>query len=108
MLLIYSPQPSPRLDYVLQLFFGELIQCEFRITYDENELQSYEGAKLNYSKKKIGDEIFVFADDLLFEMGIREQKISVGEWKNIKTLFAHQAASDLPFDPFAAAFYLVS
>src|SRR5204863_6854388 len=108
MFLIYSSQPSPRLEYVLQLFFDELIQIEYRITNDEKEFQSYDGAKLNYSKKKSGQEIFVYADDLLFEKGIREQKISIAEWKNIKTLFAHHEVSDLPFDPFAAAFYLVS
>ncbi|HYV91569.1 MAG TPA: polysaccharide deacetylase family protein [Chitinophagales bacterium] len=108
MLLIYSPQSSPRLEYVLQLFFAELIQTEYRITNDAKEFQSYEGVKLNYGKKKIGGEIFLYADDLLLEKGIREQKITAGEWKNIKALFVHHEASDLPFDPFAAAFYLVS
>src|SRR6266446_1744644 len=90
MLLIFSPQSSPRLEYVMQLFFAELIQTEYRITHDEKEFQSFEGAKLNYSKKKISEEIFVYADDLLFEKGIREQKVSLGEWKNIKTIFVHE------------------
>lgn len=108
MLLVYSPQLSPRLEYVMQLFFGELIQTDFRITIDQREFQSYDGAKLNYGKKQLSSECFVYADDLLFEKGIREQKIGVGEWKNIRTLFGHRALSDLPFDPFATAFYLVS
>jgi hypothetical protein len=108
MLLVYSPQSSPRLEYVMKLFFGDLIQTDFRITIDPQEFQSYEGAKLNYSRKKFSSECFVLAADLLFEKEIREQKIPVGEWKGIKTLFAQSALSDLPFDPFAAAFYLVS
>lgn len=108
MLLVYSLQSSPRLEYVMRLFFGELIQTDFRITTDQQEFQSYDGSKLNYSRKRFGSECFIYAADLLFEKGIREQKVVVGEWKSIKTLFVHNALSDLPFDPFAAAFYLVS
>ena len=108
MLLIYTPNTTPRLQYVMQLFLGELIKTEFQITSDAQQFQNYAGAKLNYSKQQFSDECFVFAEDLLFEAEIHQQKISIGVWKGIKTLFAHQQSSDLPFDPFAAAFYLVS
>ena len=108
MLLIYSSQSSSRLEYVMQLFFNELIQTDFRITTDELELKSFEGPKLNYSRKKFSDEIFLSAHHLLFESLICAQNISVGEYRQIKTLFAYDMASDLPFDPFAAAFYLVT
>src|SRR5437762_11718370 len=108
MLLIYSPQSSSRLEYVLQLFFDELIQTNYRLTINEQEFELYRGPKLNYSKKRFGNENFLYSTDLLFENGIREQEISVGIWKGIKTIFAHQIPNDLPFDPFAAAFYLTS
>jgi hypothetical protein len=92
----------------MQLFFNYLIQTDFRITASEQEFQSFEGAKLNYSSKKFSDEIFLPAHGLLFEEGIKAQNISIGEFRHVKTLFAHDAAGDLPFDPFAAAFYLVT
>lgn len=108
MLLIYSLRSSPRLDYVLQVFFNELIPIDFSFTTHAQEFQDFKGAKINYSSSGQGDGVFLFAHDLLFQKGIHEQKISVSEWKNIKTIFAHQVRSDLPFDPFAAAFYLLS
>ncbi len=108
MLLIYAQQISSRLQYVMQLFFNELIKTTYQITNDMEQFESYHGPKLNYSKKKLSNESFILAHDLLFESGIREQKISFGEWNGIKTLFAHDNSSELPFDPFAATFYLVS
>ncbi len=108
MLLIYSPKPSPRLEYILQLFFGELIQTDYKVTNDQREFESYDAAKLNYSQVKFGDEVFLFAAGLLFENNIHEQTIPIIEWKKVKALFAHDQFSILPFDPFAAAFYLVS
>ncbi|MCY7410677.1 MAG: polysaccharide deacetylase family protein [Chitinophagales bacterium] len=108
MLLIYSPKDSARLQYVLQLFFNELIKTEYHFTTDQNEFLSSPLPKLNYSKKKFGNHFFLFAHDLLFEKEISKQEISVGEYKRIKTIFAHAELSAIPFDPLAAAFYLAS
>ncbi len=108
MLLIYSPKDSARLQYVLQLFFNELIKTEFQFTTDQNEFLLSPLPKLNYSKQKFGNEFYLFAHDLLFEKGIYKQEISVGEYKSVKTIFAHSEISSLPFDPLAASFYLAS
>ncbi|MBS1658953.1 MAG: polysaccharide deacetylase family protein [Bacteroidetes bacterium] len=108
MLLIYVQKITPRIRYVMQLYFGELIRTEFEITDDANRFQSFHGARLNYSQRPFHDECFVFAEDILFESGIHEQKISRGNRKGIPTLFSRQSSGAFPFDPFAAAFYLVT
>jgi len=108
MLLILVPKITSRIRYAMQLFFGELIKTEFEITEDTAGFQSSSGAKLNYGKQRIADEIFIRAENLLFEKEIRPQKINVDQVKGIKTFFAHQESSDLTFDLFAAAFYFVS
>jgi hypothetical protein len=108
MLLIYVQKIIPRIRYVMQLYFGELITTEFEITDDAARFQSFHGARLNYSHHRFNDECFLFAEDILNESGIHEQKISIGAWKGIPTLFARESPGDFPFDPFAAAFYLVS
>lgn len=108
MLLIYTHQGSSRLEYAVRLFFGELIRTTFEITHDATRFATFDGAKLNYSKQRFADECFVYAEDLLFERGVREQNVHAGDRKGINTLFANEGRGDLPFDAFAAAFYLVS
>ncbi|MFI5134362.1 MAG: DUF7033 domain-containing protein, partial [Chitinophagales bacterium] len=108
MLLICIPQITPRIRYTMQLFFGELIKTEFEITQDTAKFQSFSGAKFHYAKQRIADEVFIYSENLLFEEGIRRQKISVDEYRGMKAFFAHREPSDLPFDLFAVAFYFVS
>lgn len=52
MLLIYVQKITPRIRYVMQLYFGELIRTEFEITDDANRFQSFHGARLNYSQRR--------------------------------------------------------
>jgi hypothetical protein len=52
--------------------------------------------------------LFFYATRLLFEKGIEDQQITVFDWQNIKAFFATHPKYILPFDPFAASFYLVS
>ncbi|MBU0488757.1 MAG: polysaccharide deacetylase family protein [Bacteroidetes bacterium] len=52
--------------------------------------------------------MFFAARNLLFETGIREQEITVTHENDIPVFFQVSGNSALSFDPFAAAFYLVS
>jgi hypothetical protein len=45
---------------------------------------------------------------LLYEKGVVEKQVSVGRWKGMPVFFETGRDSVWPFDPFAAAFYLVS
>jgi hypothetical protein len=108
MLLIFTSENTRRLQYTLQLIFAELLDIPCDVTTDAQQFQSYTGTKLNYSSQQQDDGIFIYATELLFETGIRKHEINIGSYENIKTLFHHDHESDLPFDPFAASFYLVS
>ncbi|MEO6168834.1 MAG: polysaccharide deacetylase family protein [Chitinophagales bacterium] len=107
-ILIYAPQNSSRLQYTLQLIFHDLLGIEYEFTIDLAGFHSSTGAKINYSRQQHQDAIFFQADELLFDNGIKPLTVMTGEWQAIKTLFHHALPSDLPFDPFAATFYLVS
>jgi len=64
--------------------------------------------KINYSNSKLESGIFFQSSTILFESGINEQSISISEFDGNKCFFSVGAASELPFDPFAASFYLIS
>lgn len=108
MLLIYAPTDTPRLRYTLQLIFHELLQMKWALTTDPAGFAAYSGARLNYSKTRMEHIPFLYADDLLFSQGIAATDVTCGDYNGIRIIFSHDASSDLPFDPLAASFYLVS
>lgn len=77
-------------------------------TCQRDDFVQYEGAKLHYGNLSIGDELFFYASPLLFERGIRAQKIKMGEHLGVPIFFIHSNNPELPFDPFAASFFLLS
>lgn len=108
MLLVYSPRFSYRLEYVLDLFLKELLGTTYNLCHDEQEFLLHQGPKFSYSDKPVGEEPFFYATSLLFERGIRPQEIAVFDWEGSKAFFATHPRFLMPFDPFAAAFYLVT
>jgi len=108
MLLVYTHKISNRVRYTFRLILKELLGIDFKLTTDKTAFQIYTGPKISYSIHPIGDEPFFLSKQLLFESGIKDQNINVFEWNGIKCFFSTNRASALPFDPFAAAFYLTS
>ena len=109
MLLIYTSKITNRLNYVFNLIFNELIGVDYSLTTNIDEFVSYEKEKLNYSERQFNDEIFIAANQILFERGIKEQTLNFIDFDESKAFFpTHRKESILPFDPFAASFYLLS
>lgn len=108
MLFIYTHKITHRNKYIFNLLFTDILGIDFQLTEDLAAFKIQEGAKLSYTHNPIADELFFTSRHLLFETGINEQNISVFDFKEYKVFFATGNASALPFDVFAASFYLVS
>lgn len=106
MLLILIPTITDRLDYIIHVMIGKLLQVAYRLTTDIEEYQQWEGAKFAYAQDRVGGVQFG-AVDLLFESDIRCQELTSVEWEGLKLFFPVQN-EHLPFDPFALSFYLIS
>jgi hypothetical protein len=85
-----------------------MLEIEYEMTNDVQSFQSYEGPKLNYSTKAFGDELFISAQQILFEAGVRQQRTEAIEYEGIPVIFASNQPASLPYDPFAAAFFMVT
>ena len=108
MILIFSHITSPRLQYICHFIFKELMGVDFTIMIDSEEFKNYDGIKINYSNSKIENVGFNIQNhSLLFENDIKEQAIERFTINNYKAFFSMEK-SDLPFDIFAASFYLLS
>ena len=108
MLLVYTHKITHRNKYIFNLIFKDILQIDFKLSSDIEEFKNENTAKLSYTLNPINDELFFVSRSLLFETGITEQNISVFDFKENKAFFATGKASALPFDIFAASFYLVS
>ncbi len=108
MLLIYVNQKTNRLNYIFDFFFREALKTRYQITTDKEAFLASDQPKLSYGNQPLGEELFFYATPLLFERGIQEQKITTFAFQNTIGFFATSDASALPFDPFAAAFYLIT
>jgi hypothetical protein len=107
-LLIYTHKKTNRVKYILNLVFKDVLGIDFELTTDSDLFKKSSSPKLSYTNNPLCDELFFSSRNLLFETGISEQNISVFEYTNYNVFFATGKASALPFDVFAASFYLVS
>lgn len=105
---IYAQASTSRLKYIFDLIFVDLLQVTYTIVTDKHQFASIIGPKFSYSDQPVGDELFFYSVKLLFEKGIEDQQVAVFEWQGVKAFFSTHPKYALPFDPFAASFYLVS
>ncbi len=88
---------------------NDLCGLEYELTTDPQAFGNYDGPKFSYSKNPVEDELFFNAAGLLYERKIEGQELSFIDFAGSKAFFTtFHRRSALPFDPFAAAFYLVS
>lgn len=108
MILVYSEKTTARFRYIARLLLQDLLGLELRFTNNLEEYIQSTIPKINYSKNPIQSGLYVQATNLLFETDIFQQDFQVGEYQKEKVFFLSGKMSALPFDPFAASFFLVS
>jgi hypothetical protein len=106
---IYCPHKNnKRLDYIASQVITGFGGINISITSEKTDFLSYSGPAINYSKEKLNHGLHIFPQGLLEETGIRPQNIlTIGKWEDFSCFFL-QEEGDIPFDLFAASFYLLS
>lgn len=107
-LLIYTPQETERIRYSFQLVLGQLLQVPYRITTQQEDCAAHNGPVLCYTSRPMEGFVWLGSHGLLQEKGLREQEIVVFDFQDTKAFFAQSDQSLLPFDVFAATFFMVS
>ena len=108
MLLIYSLKTTQRITYIFKHICFRILGIEVNFTNVIEDFIAYSGPKLSYGKKELGDELFIQSTELLMQDGFESIDITVKDWGDTKCFFAVGKNSALPFDIFAASFYLLS
>ena len=108
MLLVYTHRISPRLKYIFKHICTRVLDIPVSFTSTIEDFIAHKGMKMSYTIKPLGNEIFIKSHGLLFEQGLSDIDINVQSWGQTKCFFKTDDKSSLPFDIFAAAFYMLS
>lgn len=108
MILIYTHKITPRVRYICKHIFTRTLQIEVDFTSKVEDFVAFSGPKLSYTKVALGNEFFIKSDNLLFEQGINDVEISISKWNTVPCFFVKGNKSTIPFDIFAASFYLLT
>lgn len=109
MMLIYIQKMTPRVAYTFKHVLGRMLGLSIEFTTSKEDFIAHSGMKMSYAKLPLGDEFFVRSHDLLFEQGINDVEISLQTWEEgLPCFFSTGSRSSVPFDIFAASFYLLS
>lgn len=108
MLLVYTHKITPRVTYTFKHLCKRILGLEVSFTSKIEDFIAHDSLKMSYAKQPLSHELFVRSNELLFEIGLSDIDIHVQQWENTKGFFATGERSDLPFDIFAASFYLLS
>ena len=108
MLLIYSHKITPRVRYIFKHIFTRTLLISVDFTSKIEEFVAHNGPKMTYTKTPLGNEFFVKSNDLLFEQGVNDMEMMIQNWDDVPCFFKAGGKSAIPFDIFAASFYLIS
>ncbi len=108
MLEVFTENINNRVQYTMHLLLKELLGIEYKFVEDRASFCDGEGPKINYGSTPLEDELFFMAVPFLFERKIVPLELEVFNFKNTKAFFRLEESSALPFDIFAASFYLVT
>ncbi len=103
---IFTSFASPRLDYIAGVIMGDILGLSWETVVDKRKFgKNY---VINYSREKIEGAFNITPHHILFESDIYTQDITVVAWKNLPVFFQTEGGSDMPFDIFAASFWLLT
>ncbi len=108
MLLIYTHKISKRFTYTMKHIFTRILGIDVSFTTTVEDFIKHSGPKITYTKQPLQNEFFIRSNSLLFEQGIDDVLVEVKDWEGLPCFFEADERSNIPFDIFAASFYLLS
>ncbi len=108
MLLVYTHKITPRLKYVFKHICTRVLGLKVDFTTKIEVFIAHDSIKMSYTKQQLGSEFFIKSTTLLFEQGLSDLEINVQTWEHTKCFFYNGDKSAIPFDIFAASFYMLS
>ncbi len=107
MINVFVKDLTPRIEYAFELVFGTILNSKVIFHTRANSFEVAGRVKINYSEKHFPDCLNLIPHSLLLSAKLKKIKPKKIMWDNLPALFPVEK-SFLPFDIFAATFFLVS
>jgi hypothetical protein len=107
MVTVYSNISGNRIEYIVRHIFNNMLGADYVLTGSLDEYSQAPGLCINYSPVRTGKGLWIYPHPLLSGEGTSHRKIQTGEWDGLPCFFL-QTQGDIPFDLFAASFYLLT
>jgi hypothetical protein len=107
MLLIYVPKITQRVTFTFKHICNKILGMQVSCTDAIETFVAHSGPKMAYGPQATGSAFYVKSQGLLFEQGVTDVEISIKSWDDTIGFFSSSESSNLPFDIFAASFYLL-
>ena len=111
MILVYSPDITPRHRYIFDFIFNDILGVASMLISNKEDYTSWEGPTICYAENYLGKGLHIRPHGLLSEKFVRGSENELFAWKNIKRA-ANPVGSPFEIfpnlDPFSIAFYLIS
>lgn len=108
MLLIYTQKLTPRISYIFKHICLRILGIDVVFTSGIEEFIAHTGPKISYGKKPMGNELFFQSHGLLEQQGLEAIEVTVKKWDDTYGFFSVSHSSGLPFDIFAASFFMIT
>ncbi len=107
MINVFVPEISSRIKYIFRLIFETILGDAVEFFTDNETFKKAAGIKINYSDIDGVEGLRLHPHNLLFQSHVQFQHVDVFDWDAVNVFFKSDN-SFIPFDLFAASFYLVS
>jgi hypothetical protein len=104
---VHIERPSPRARYIVRHLLGRMTGWEMLEVEDVETFRGIHGPKLVYGTKPVSGAFHIVPEGLLDRHGTALLDPITGTWGTLPVLFPVDQGR-LPFDPFSAAFFLLS
>ena len=108
MLLVYTHKITPRVTYIFKHIFENMLDLSVSFSTAVEVFVAHSGPKMSYASRSLGNEFNITSHSLLFERGVIDQDITIYDWEGIPAFFKTDDNGSIPYDIFAASFFLLS
>lgn len=108
MITVYTEHITPRLEYILSEMLQRRLGVKYTVTQNATDFAQATGLKINYSHTPMEADIHMVPHGLLSDNNIKPIDVSVTKNQQWHYTFWKTTEQKIPFDVFAAAFYLLS
>ncbi|MCF8361293.1 MAG: polysaccharide deacetylase family protein [Prolixibacteraceae bacterium] len=107
MINILTENKTPRVDYAFRLVFETILKVPVAFYQIKEYFLMADGVKINYTPQHVEGILAIHPHSLLFEDDVRVLEPGISEWDSLPVFFEIEN-SIIPFDVFAASFFLAS